>query len=144
MFPFSSCIVKSMKSGSDCPVCKVPYRRRGMMLAFYFQFESLSFFSYLRYWSKEEGVFCIYFIFFASEVRAAPHMDNLVSIYKSMEIASGFNIFVTQNPPPSTKLSGDAKKKKQNQGKLLVLCTYFVSLFNFKHESLALIMEHLR
>jgi len=82
------------------------------MLAFYFQFESLSFFSYLRYWSKEEGVFCIYFIFFASEVRAAPHMDNLVSIYKSMEIASGFNIFVTQNPPPSTKLSGDAKKKK--------------------------------
>lgn len=45
MFPFSSCIVKSMKSGSDCPVCKVPYRRRGMMLlALYFQFESLSFF----------------------------------------------------------------------------------------------------
>uniref|UniRef100_A0A6N2M6Z3 RING-type domain-containing protein n=1 Tax=Salix viminalis TaxID=40686 RepID=A0A6N2M6Z3_SALVM len=63
----NSCIVKSMKSGSDCPVCKLPYRRR--------------------------------------EIRAAPHMDNLVSIYKSMEIASGFNIFVTQNPPPSTKLS---------------------------------------
>ncbi|KAL9404001.1 hypothetical protein Peur_000973 [Populus x canadensis] len=68
----NSCIVKSMKSGSDCPVCKVPYRRR--------------------------------------EVRAAPHMDNLVSIYKSMEIASGFNIFVTQNPPPSTKLS-DVQKQ---------------------------------
>lgn len=33
------------------------------------------------------------------EVRPAPHMDNLVSIYKSMEVASGFNIFVTQNPP---------------------------------------------
>ncbi|KAJ6423788.1 hypothetical protein OIU84_024711 [Salix udensis] len=63
----NSCIVKSMKSGSDCPVCKLPYRRR--------------------------------------EIRAAPHMDNLVSIYKSMEIASGFNIFVTQNPPPPTKLS---------------------------------------
>lgn len=26
-------------------------------------------------------------------------MDSLVSIYKSMEIASGFNIFVTQNQP---------------------------------------------
>jgi hypothetical protein len=88
-----------------------------MLLAFYFQFESLSFFSYLKSWSKEEGVFCIYFIFFASEVRAAPHMDNLVSIYKSMEIASGFNIFVTQNPPPSTKLSGDAKKKKKTEKK---------------------------
>ncbi|KAF2323981.1 hypothetical protein GH714_005853 [Hevea brasiliensis] len=57
----NSCIVKSMKSGSTCPVCKVPYRRR--------------------------------------EVRAAPHMDSLVSIYKSMEAASGFQIFVTQNPP---------------------------------------------
>ncbi|XP_038881125.1 protein BREAST CANCER SUSCEPTIBILITY 1 homolog [Benincasa hispida] len=53
------CIEKSMKSGSNCPVCKVPYRRR--------------------------------------EVRPAPHMDNLVSIYKSMEAASGMNIFVTQN-----------------------------------------------
>ncbi|EXB51997.1 Protein BREAST CANCER SUSCEPTIBILITY 1-like protein [Morus notabilis] len=62
----NSCIVKSMKSGSNCPVCKVPYRRR--------------------------------------EVRPAPHMDNLVGIYKSMEISSGVNIFVTQNAPP-TKLS---------------------------------------
>jgi hypothetical protein len=26
----SSCIVKSMKTGSTCPVCKVPFRRRGM------------------------------------------------------------------------------------------------------------------
>jgi hypothetical protein len=43
---------------------------------------------------------------FAAEVRPAPHMDNLVSIYKSMEVASGINIFVTQNAP-STKLSGD-------------------------------------
>ncbi|ESW19932.1 hypothetical protein PHAVU_006G167200 [Phaseolus vulgaris] len=31
------------------------------------------------------------------EVRPAPHMDNLVSIYKNMEVASGINIFVTQN-----------------------------------------------
>lgn len=45
------------------------------------------------------------FIMFAAEVRPAPHMDNLVSIYKSMEIASGVNIFVTQNAT-STKLSG--------------------------------------
>ncbi|KAI8524602.1 hypothetical protein RHMOL_Rhmol13G0161800 [Rhododendron molle] len=40
------------------------------------------------------------------EVRPAPHMDNLVSIYKSMEVASGFNIFVTQTVP-STKLSDE-------------------------------------
>jgi hypothetical protein len=33
-------------------------------------------------------------------------MDNLVSVYKSMEVASGINIFVTQNAP-STKFSGD-------------------------------------
>ncbi|CAL5410206.1 unnamed protein product [Camellia sinensis] len=38
------------------------------------------------------------------EVRPAPHMDNLVSIYKSMEIASGVNIFVTQTVP-SIKLA---------------------------------------
>lgn len=41
----------------------------------------------------------------SAEVRPAPHMDNLVSIYKSMEAASGINIFVTQNLS-STKLSG--------------------------------------
>lgn len=35
-----------------------------------------------------------------------PHMDNLVSIYKSMEAASGINIFVSQNAP-STKFSGE-------------------------------------
>ncbi|XP_038721752.1 protein BREAST CANCER SUSCEPTIBILITY 1 homolog [Tripterygium wilfordii] len=64
------CIMKSMKSDSSCPVCKVPYRRR--------------------------------------EIRAASHMDNLVSIYKSMEVASGINIFVTQNAPP-TRLSDEEK-----------------------------------
>ncbi|KAL8468583.1 hypothetical protein ACS0TY_031684 [Phlomoides rotata] len=63
----NSCIEKSMKSASSCPVCKVPYRRR--------------------------------------EIRSAPHMDNLVSVYKSMEVASGVNIFVTQTA--ATKLSGE-------------------------------------
>ncbi|KAK6254198.1 hypothetical protein QUC31_015918 [Theobroma cacao] len=67
----NACIMKSMKSGSNCPVCKVPYQRR--------------------------------------EVRPAPHMDSLVSIYKSMEIASGFNIFVTQNQPQD-KPSDDEKQ----------------------------------
>ncbi|PON71644.1 BRCA1-associated [Parasponia andersonii] len=71
----NSCIVRSMKSDSNCPVCKVPYRRR--------------------------------------EVRPVPHMDNLVSIYKSMEIASGLNIFITQNAP-STKLS-DGKQQVEDR-----------------------------
>lgn len=44
-------------------------------------------------------------ILLSAEVRPAPHMDNLVSIYKSMEAASGINIFVTQNLS-SAKLSG--------------------------------------
>ncbi|XP_021851478.2 protein BREAST CANCER SUSCEPTIBILITY 1 homolog [Spinacia oleracea] len=61
----NACIHKSMKSGSNCPVCKVPYQRR--------------------------------------EIRPAPHMDNLVSIYKNMEVASGLTLFVSQNGP-STKL----------------------------------------
>lgn len=34
-------------------------------------------------------------------------MDNLVSIYKNMEVASGVNIFVSQIAEPA-KLSGDA------------------------------------
>ncbi|CAO2823376.1 unnamed protein product [Amaranthus hypochondriacus] len=62
----NSCIRKSMRSGSSCPVCKVPYQHR--------------------------------------EIRPAPHMDNLVNIYKSMEVASGLNLFVSQNGP-STKLA---------------------------------------
>lgn len=67
----NSCIVKSMKSGSSCPVCKVPFHRR--------------------------------------EIRASPHMDNLVSIYRSMEVSSGVNIFVTQNVPVA-KLSDGEKQ----------------------------------
>lgn len=45
------------------------------------------------------------------EIRAAPHMDNLVSVYKSMEVASGINIFVTQDES-STKSSGDVVAHK--------------------------------
>ncbi|OWM63832.1 protein BREAST CANCER SUSCEPTIBILITY 1 homolog [Punica granatum] len=65
------CIMTTMKSGSGCPVCKVPFRRR--------------------------------------EVRPAPHMDNLVSIYKNMEVASGANMFVTQTAHRA-KLSEGGKK----------------------------------
>ncbi|KAK2980540.1 hypothetical protein RJ640_015925 [Escallonia rubra] len=51
-----------------------------------------------------------------SEVRPAPHMDNLVTIYKNMEAASGLNIFVTQ-AAPSTKLPGG-----QNQAGADMVC----------------------
>nr|XP_011460685.1 PREDICTED: protein BREAST CANCER SUSCEPTIBILITY 1 homolog isoform X3 [Fragaria vesca subsp. vesca] len=71
----NACIVKSMKSGSNCPVCKIPYQRR--------------------------------------EVRPAPHMDNLVGIYKNMEDASGTNIFMTQSAP-STK-SADGKQQVEDE-----------------------------
>lgn len=67
-----------MKSGSNCPVCKVPYRRR--------------------------------------EVRPAPHMDNLVSIYKSMEAASGINIFVTQNLSSAKLSDGDKQVESDGNG----------------------------
>ncbi|XP_015868465.3 protein BREAST CANCER SUSCEPTIBILITY 1 homolog [Ziziphus jujuba] len=70
------CIVKSMKSDSNCPVCKVPYRRR--------------------------------------EVRSAPHMDSLVNVYKSMEIASGINIFVTQHAPSSKFSDGEQQPDEYN------------------------------
>ncbi|KAI3741559.1 hypothetical protein L1987_59233 [Smallanthus sonchifolius] len=33
------------------------------------------------------------------EIRPAPHMDTLVSIYKNMEVSSGVNILVTQTEP---------------------------------------------
>ncbi|KAI5447564.1 protein BREAST CANCER SUSCEPTIBILITY 1 homolog [Lathyrus oleraceus] len=42
------------------------------------------------------------------EVRAAPHIDNLVAIYKNMEAASGTNFF-TQNPS-DTRLPDDDKQ----------------------------------
>ncbi|KAK7412555.1 hypothetical protein VNO78_04019 [Psophocarpus tetragonolobus] len=68
----NSCIFKSMKSASACPVCKIPFTRR--------------------------------------EVRPAPHMDNLVSIYKNMEAASGINIFVTQNAPVTNLSDGECTR----------------------------------
>ncbi|KAG6471070.1 protein BREAST CANCER SUSCEPTIBILITY 1 homolog [Zingiber officinale] len=67
------CIKESMRSMSNCPVCKVPFRRR--------------------------------------EIRAAPHMDNLVSIYKNMEVASGINILSTQTSP-LIQAEGDPEKNK--------------------------------
>ncbi|XP_064970451.1 protein BREAST CANCER SUSCEPTIBILITY 1 homolog isoform X1 [Musa acuminata AAA Group] len=84
----NSCIAESMKkSASDCPVCKVPFRRR--------------------------------------EVRAAPHMDNLVSIFKSMEDMAGTNIFSTQIGPQnsgnqeehiiSTDTMGECQKKSKRK-----------------------------
>ncbi|GER24630.1 protein BREAST CANCER SUSCEPTIBILITY 1 homolog [Striga asiatica] len=77
-----------MKTASNCPVCKVPYRRR--------------------------------------EIRPAPHMDNLVSVYKSMEVAAGVSIFVTQTAGVPTKISGEETqtgvdmRKVQDNGKTQV------------------------
>ncbi|XP_017697418.2 protein BREAST CANCER SUSCEPTIBILITY 1 homolog [Phoenix dactylifera] len=68
----NSCILKSMKSMSGCPVCKVPFHHR--------------------------------------EVRPAPHMDNLVSIYKSMEAAAGTNNFSTQLAPSAKNSDGLARR----------------------------------
>ncbi|KAL2930676.1 Protein BREAST CANCER SUSCEPTIBILITY 1-like protein [Bienertia sinuspersici] len=88
----NSCIQKSMRSGSNCPVCKVPYQRR--------------------------------------EIRPAPHMDNLVNIYKSMEVASGVRLYVTQNEP-TTKLTDaemqandvlDATTENGGEHQELVMC----------------------
>jgi BRCA1-associated RING domain protein 1 len=39
-----------------------------------------------------------------SEVRLAPQIDSLVTIYKNMEAASGINLFGTQNPPATKSL----------------------------------------
>ncbi|XP_058765353.1 protein BREAST CANCER SUSCEPTIBILITY 1 homolog [Vicia villosa] len=71
----NSCIFKSMKSASACPVCKIPFTRR--------------------------------------EVRPAPHIDNLVAIYKNMEAASGTNLFLTQNPS-DTKSPEEEKQREGN------------------------------
>ncbi|KAI3903583.1 hypothetical protein MKW98_032237 [Papaver atlanticum] len=40
------------------------------------------------------------------EVRSAPNMDNLVSIYKSMEVASGINTLASQTTPPADGSDG--------------------------------------
>lgn len=48
----------------------------------------------------------IVWCFCVTEIRPAPQMDNLVSIYKSLEVASGVNIFVTQTET-SSKIAGN-------------------------------------
>ncbi|KAJ0239392.1 Protein BREAST CANCER SUSCEPTIBILITY 1 [Hirschfeldia incana] len=58
--------------------------------------------------------------FHRREIRGAPHMDSLVSIYKNMEVASGVNMFVSQDKPsPSEKEKhvGDASTEKANDEK---------------------------
>lgn len=87
---FSSCILKSMKSASSCPVCKIPVTRRGTFLE---SWHHLPLNITLNMHLHETLI---------TEVRPAPHMDNLVTIYKNMEAASGISLFVTQN----TKLTG--------------------------------------
>lgn len=53
------------------------------------------------------------------EIRPAPHMDSLVSIYKNMEVSSGVNILVTQTEP-------------QTQGMVLVIkCNNVECCMNF-------------
>lgn len=70
----NECILKSMKSGPGCPVCKVPFARR--------------------------------------EIRLAPHMDSLVSIYKNMEMSAGINLFVSQSSPSPATDSSDGQDKE--------------------------------
>ncbi|KAG2249104.1 hypothetical protein Bca52824_088732 [Brassica carinata] len=58
--------------------------------------------------------------FHRREIRGAPHMDSLVSIYKNMEDASGVHMFVSLNiPSPSEKEKhvGDASIEKANDKK---------------------------
>ncbi|KAG6404988.1 hypothetical protein SASPL_132567 [Salvia splendens] len=53
------------------------------------------------------------------EIRPAPHMDNLVSVYKSMEVASGVSIFNTQteaSPGPSVQNNGQTKPEASETG----------------------------
>lgn len=61
-------------------------------------------------------------IFGAIEIRPALHMDNLVSIYKNMEVASGVNIFVTQTNP-SSKLQGNIPSLVIHQSCEAFACT---------------------
>uniref|UniRef100_A0A0D9WII5 RING-type E3 ubiquitin transferase BRCA1 n=1 Tax=Leersia perrieri TaxID=77586 RepID=A0A0D9WII5_9ORYZ len=72
----NNCLTESMKSASNCPVCKVPFRRR--------------------------------------EMRPAPHMDNLVSIFKSMEAAIGTNVVSTQEAPAVKVTGSDCVKSGEN------------------------------
>ncbi|KAF8114992.1 hypothetical protein N665_0030s0041 [Sinapis alba] len=54
------------------------------------------------------------------EIRGAPHMDSLVSIYKNMEAASGFHMFVSQSkqlPSEKEKHVGNVSTEKENDKK---------------------------
>ncbi|KAI3495486.1 hypothetical protein L1887_37827 [Cichorium endivia] len=99
------CIDKSMRSDSTCPVCKIPYRRRGisecdafvllanflrsiLKLGLTIDKDSTS----LCHGSTEQNMQSAIL-----KIRPAPHMDTLVNIYKSMEVSSGVNILVTQS-----------------------------------------------
>ncbi|KAJ4880895.1 Protein BREAST CANCER SUSCEPTIBILITY 1-like protein [Raphanus sativus] len=59
--------------------------------------------------------------FHRREIRGAPHMDSLVSIYKNMEVASGAHLFVSQtkqsSPPEKEQHMGDASTEKTNDKK---------------------------
>ncbi|KAL1555779.1 protein BREAST CANCER SUSCEPTIBILITY 1 [Salvia divinorum] len=53
------------------------------------------------------------------EIRPAPHMDNLVSVYKSMEVASGVSIFNTQTEAstgPSVQNNGQKNPEASETG----------------------------
>ncbi|KAJ0247160.1 BRCT domain-containing protein [Hirschfeldia incana] len=57
--------------------------------------------------------------FHRREIRGAPHMDSLVSIYKNMEAASGVHLFVTQtkqqsSPEKEMHVGDDASIEKEN------------------------------
>ncbi|CAN6826064.1 hypothetical protein HID58_056874 [Brassica napus] len=55
--------------------------------------------------------------FHRREIRGAPHMDSLVSIYKNMEVASGLHMFVSltkQSSPEKEMHVGDASIEKEN------------------------------
>ncbi|CAH2078405.1 unnamed protein product [Thlaspi arvense] len=54
------------------------------------------------------------------EIRGAPHMDSLVSIYKNMEDASGVNMFVSQSkpsPPSGNEKHVRAASSRKAKGK---------------------------
>ncbi|KAG9157607.1 hypothetical protein Leryth_026757 [Lithospermum erythrorhizon] len=65
--------------------------------------------------------------FHRREIRPAPHMDNLVAIYKNMEVASGVNMFISQTGPRTQEASNEdvIENNKRNTGpeKNLDSCT---------------------
>ncbi|MED6183341.1 hypothetical protein PIB30_037068 [Stylosanthes scabra] len=104
--PICFCIVKSMKSSSDCPVCKLPFFPRGTTPP-------------LTLLSLSKVPLVILGILY-EEVHPSPRTLNLVNIYKRMERSSGINLFLTQNPHLSkcsdeeTQYQVDATLSHQN------------------------------